>query len=130
MQTKNFKTRGLKVVSSLLGLFLTLAPMASSLSAQGAPAPVGSWKAESLPVTLWVGGDGSCGTNMAGTVVTGTCSWQQTSVGGVLTLHYVTATPSGNFPNNLYYGITWVNQSRIFVRCGDGPNQSGYMVRM
>jgi len=129
MQTNDFKTRSLKVASSLLSLLLTLAPMGSLLRAQGAPPPVGNWKAEAYPVTLWVNSDGSCGTDTAGTVVTGTCSWQPTTVGGILTLHYVTPTVTQNFYNNLYFGITWVNQSRIFVRCGDGPNESGYMAR-
>ena len=126
----NLTRPALKAASGLMSLFLMLAPMATAVHAQGAPAPVGNWRAENLPVTLWVNGDGSCGTNMAGTVVTGTCFWQPTSVGGILTLRYATPTVTQTFYNNLYYGVTWVNQSRIFVRCGDGPNESGYMTRM
>ena len=123
----NTNNRKFKAAAAVMGLFLSLA---ASLHAQGAPAPVGSWRAEAYPVTLWVNGNANCGINIGGTVVTGTCSWQANSTGGVLVLHYVTPTMSGNFPNNLYFGVTWVAQGRIFVHCGDGPNESGYMTRM
>jgi hypothetical protein len=122
--------RTLKAASSLMSLILSMPPLTTALHAQSAPPPVGSWKAENLPVTLWVSADGSCGTQMGSTVVTGRCSWQPSSVGGVLTMQYATPTVTQTFYNNLYFGVTYVAQNRIFVRCGDGPNESGYMTRM
>ncbi|MFO0970202.1 MAG: hypothetical protein U0793_32015 [Gemmataceae bacterium] len=78
-------------------------------SAQEAPPPVGVWKGNfddgSGGITLVVTGGGVTVQVTGGAPVTGTWTWQATSRGGIITIHYYLA----GRPNRLYYSVTYVD---------------------
>ena len=90
----------------LLGALLAgIAPA----SAQ-APAPLGHWRSGTSTAQLYVYPNGNCA--FLGTrPVQGTCSWNPTSRGGILTLMY----PMPLEPGKIYFNVVWVNQATISV---------------
>ena len=85
---------------------------ASPAQAQSAPPPVGVWNSPSTPTSFVINADGSCGYSYQGQVVrTGSCSWNPSSRGGILTLTY--AMPLE--PGRASWPIQWINQRTITI---------------
>ncbi len=78
--------------------------------AQGSAAPIGLWQGQNSGDYLWVQSNGTC--SAQGTVnVSGTCTWNATATGGVLTMTY----PWTIAPGHILWSIRWVNRNVIFV---------------
>lgn len=75
-----------------------------------APPPVGRWVSGTSGAVLMVAANGACGFHGA-VSVSGQCTWQPSSRGGILTLFY----PMPLEPGRIYYSIVWVDPDRITV---------------
>ena len=78
--------------------------------AQGAPVPIGYWTTADGMEQLLVQPNGDCSltaTNMGGFF--GTCSWNPSSNGGILTMMNRTTYK----PAPIYYNIIWLDQQTI-----------------
>jgi hypothetical protein len=101
--------------SAICAVFLALlvASTASTALGQAAPAPIGRW-AQSPPgqEALNVYANGQCAFWFKGKItVAGSCTWQASSRGGILTITY----PMPLTPGHVRYNIVWVNQTTISV---------------
>jgi hypothetical protein len=93
---------------------LAFAAFADSARAQAASPPLGTWSGTvtggGAPLSFTLGGGGGYLLQLPGAPpVTGVWTWNPTSVGGILTLHYRNA----GFHNKLYYSITYVDANTI-----------------
>ena len=78
--------------------------------AQGSPPPIGLWQGQSSGDYIWVQANGAC--SAQGTVnVSGTCSWNPTSTGGVLTMTYQWTIG----PGHIGWSIRWISRDVILV---------------
>jgi hypothetical protein len=94
-------------------LSLSIASTASAALAQTAPPPIGRW-AQYAPglEALNVYANGQCAFFFRGKItVSGTCTWQGTSRGGILTITY----PMPLTPGHVRYSIVWINNTTITV---------------
>jgi hypothetical protein len=101
----------MKNLRHLLFLGLLLLPLV--ISAQGAaPMPYGHWATSPPSEELYVNPNGSCAFLFQGEVrFQGTCTWNPSSRGGILTLSY----PMPLEPGKIYYNVIWVNSRTITV---------------
>ena len=107
-------------LTSALALCATLAVglSASAARAQSAPAPVGVWDSDSGE-HLVIGQ--TCGIAANGvTGAVGSCSWNPTGQGGILTIINVNAYQ----PAPVYFNVVWINASTISVS-GDTFHRQG-----
>ncbi|MCW5746491.1 MAG: hypothetical protein KIT36_09860 [Alphaproteobacteria bacterium] len=95
----------------LSGVVLATIVLAAATPALAqAPPPIGHWRSRTSTAQLLVYQNGSCA--FLGTQpVQGTCSWNASSRGGILTLQY----PMPLEPGKIYFNIIWVNQTTITV---------------
>ena len=88
---------------------LLLAPSPGA-QAQGSPAPIGLWQGQNSGDYIMVQASGAC--SASGTVnVSGTCAWNATSTGGVLTMTYQWTIG----PAHLHWSIRWISRDVILV---------------
>jgi hypothetical protein len=80
-----------------------------SAGAQAAP-PFGQWASRTSTARLYVQRNAWCAF-VGTTQVHGSCTWNATSRGGILTIYY----PMPLEPGKVYFDIVWVNQSTITV---------------
>lgn len=78
--------------------------------AQSAP-PFGYWEAEGGGQALNWAADGACSFAANGYVTNGTCDWNPTSSGGILTLTY----PWALEPGHLYLNVAWQDEQTIVI---------------
>jgi hypothetical protein len=84
--------------------------VAPQLAHAQSPAPIGTWQGLNSGDYLSISSNGSC--YARGTVnVAGTCTWQASSAGGILTMTY----PWTIAPGHIYWNIIWVNKTTILV---------------
>lgn len=77
----------------------------------GSAVPWGMWYTEGGGEQLYVGNDG-CGFGANGQwTVTGTCSWNASNAGGILTIRYYHVTDYAN----VYFNVIWRGQGVITV---------------
>jgi len=80
--------------------------------AQNAPAPVGYWNNQGKTNSLVVEQNGTCGFLVNGKAKwSGTCTWQASARGGILTLTY----PMPVAPGHIRWSVVYVNQTSITV---------------
>ncbi|MDE2016494.1 MAG: hypothetical protein KGI57_02180 [Hyphomicrobiales bacterium] len=83
--------------------------------AQSAPAPVGYWTTADGSETLFVDAGGTCKFEAwvggAHSLIVGSCSWNPTSTGGVLTIMNVNQYK----PAPIYESVVWVDRDTITV---------------
>jgi hypothetical protein len=101
--------------SVICSVFLALLVVSTSSIAQAqAPPPIGRWAQSPRDGTesLVVYQNGQCAFFVRGRVqVGGTCSWQSSSRGGILTITY----PMPLEPGHVRYNIVWINRTTITV---------------
>lgn len=98
-------------VLAALAALLTALPAAPSL-AQAAPPPFGHWVTSPPTEELWVFQNATCSFVFKGkTTVSGSCTWQASSRGGILTIIY----PMPLQPGKVRYNVVWVNRTTITV---------------
>jgi hypothetical protein len=108
------------IVLAVCAALLTALPAAPSF-AQTAPPPIGHWSTTPPTEELWVLANGTCSFVFKGkTTVAGSCTWQGTSRGGILTITY----PMPLEPGKVRYNIVWVNRTTITV-WGDVMHKRG-----
>jgi hypothetical protein len=77
-----------------------------------APPPIGHWATSPATEELYVYQNGTCGFFFKGKLqVSGSCSWDASSAGGILTISY----PMPLRPGLVRYNIVWVNRTTIRV---------------
>lgn len=79
-------------------------------AAAQAPPPIGHWRSGTSASQLIVYPNGACAF-LGGRPVQGSCSWNPSSRGGILTLVY----PMPLEPGKIYFNVVWVNQRAITV---------------
>jgi hypothetical protein len=90
---------------------LVSAIAASPAQAQSPP-PIGHWATSPRGEDLYVYANGQCAFLVRGRVqVQGSCSWNSTSRGGILTITY----PMPLEPGHVRYNIVWINRQTISV---------------
>jgi hypothetical protein len=90
--------------------FVAAALCVSPLAHAQSPAPIGVWQGLNSGDYLVIQANGSC--SARGTVnVAGTCTWQSSSAGGILTMTY----PWTIAPGHIYWNIIWVNKTTLMV---------------
>lgn len=92
-------------------LWIPFAVIANSnlADAQSAP-PIGLWEGLTSHDFLWLQPDGSC--SASGTVnVSGSCTWNATATGGVLTMTYKWTIDYGH----IGWSIRWLDRNLILV---------------
>jgi hypothetical protein len=90
---------------------LVLAFAASPSQAQSPP-PIGHWATSPRGEDLYVYQNGQCAFLVRGRVqVQGSCSWNSSSRGGILTITY----PMPLEPGHVRYNIVWINRQTISV---------------
>ena len=93
-------------------LALTLAAVPATAFAQAAPVPLGFWTTADGGERLLVQPGPFCSfVATAGTNVGGTCGWNPSSRGGILSIWY--STIGG--PAQVQFNIVWINQTTISV---------------
>jgi hypothetical protein len=94
-------------------IFLALlVSLARSPARAQAPPPVGHWATSGASEELYVYQNGTCGFFFQGKLqVSGSCSWNPSSRGGILTISY----PMPLRPGLVRYNIVWVNRTTITV---------------
>lgn len=89
--------------------------------AQGAPPPVGHWATSPPSEELIVYANGTCGFFYNRRPrVSGRCTWNATSHGGILDITY----PMPLAPGHVRFSIVWVNRTTITVT-GDVMHKVG-----
>ncbi len=100
-------------VRATIGILLgALALMAPSLAAQaqGSPAPIGLWQGLNSGDYIQVQQNGAC--SASGSInVAGTCSWNATATGGVLTMTYQWTIG----PARIHWSIRWLNRDMLLI---------------
>ena len=80
--------------------------------AQNAPAPIGYWNNANKTNSLVIEQSGTCGFLVNGKAKwSGTCTWQASARGGILTLTY----PMPLKPGQIRWSVVYVNQTTITV---------------
>jgi hypothetical protein len=103
-----FRAR-LFLVIAALATILTVVP---NVACAQAPPPVGNWSTTPPTERLVVYANGTCGFFFNGQVrVSGRCTWNPTSRGGILDITY----PMPLEPGHVRYSIVWVNRTTITV---------------
>jgi hypothetical protein len=101
------KALGLTFAMLLLGVINS-----QVAKAQNAPAPIGTWNAQGNVNTLVVEQNGTCGFLVQGKAKwSGTCTWQASAKGGILTLTY----PMPLTPGHIRWSVIYTNQTTITV---------------
>src|SRR6478672_10353234 len=101
--------RSIAVVRSLI-LGAALASLPQAAAAQGSPAPVGLWQGQNSGDHIWVKPNGEC--SASGTVnVSGSCTWNPTSAGGILTMTYQWVRG----PGQIHWSVIWIDRNVIQV---------------
>ncbi|MBX3501230.1 MAG: hypothetical protein KF889_17455 [Alphaproteobacteria bacterium] len=94
----------------LVGFLIAQLTVATSALAQGSPAPIGLWQGMNSGDFILVQPNGAC--SASGTVnVAGTCTWNATSTGGVLTMTYQWTIG----PARIHWSIRWLGRDVILV---------------
>ncbi len=86
----------------------------SAAMAQGAPAPIGYWTTDQDVERFLIQANGSCSFQAVGPPATtffGTCSWNPSSRGGILTMMNQTTY----YPAPIYYNVVWIDQQTISI---------------
>lgn len=101
-----------RVKSSLLAaMALALLGESTQVQAQGAAAPTGTWQSTASPTRFVITPQG-CTMYFQGRVrVAGTCSWNASSRGGILTITY----PMPLEPGHVRYSVVWVDTNNITI---------------
>jgi hypothetical protein len=104
-----------KLASGMLCGFILCVGMIGAASADEAQPPIGLWYgqfSDGSGLSVLVGANGAgCYHPGGAEPVTGNWTWNPTSVGGILTLHYQRV----GFRNRLYLSVTWVNPQTIIL---------------
>ena len=95
---------------AIVSLFILALAWATPAFAE-APPPLGYWATQDGSEELLVSASGCRFHAVQGTDVVGTCSWNATSGGGILTITY----PGYTGPQHVYFNIVYVNQTTISV---------------
>ena len=92
---------------------LLLGGMSSGVArAQNAPAPIGYWNNVNKTNSLVIEQNGTCGFLVNGKAKwSGTCTWQASARGGILTLTY----PMPLKPGQIRWSVVYTNQTTISV---------------
>jgi len=103
---------GLRLFQCASLAVLLMAATASNSLAQGAPPPFGHWVTSPATEELWVFQNATCSFVFKGkTTVSGRCTWDASSRGGILTIIY----PMPLEPGKVRYNVVWVNRTTITV---------------
>jgi hypothetical protein len=101
------------ILRTAMCLLLCLLPMMApshSTNAQGSPPPIGLWQGMNSGDYLMIQANGAC--SASGTVnVSGSCAWNATSTGGVLTMTYQWTIG----PARIHWSIRWLGRDLILV---------------
>lgn len=94
----------------LLLCALSLMAPSQATNAQGSPAPIGLWQGMNSGDYIMVQPGGAC--SASGTVnVAGTCTWNATSTGGVLTMTYQWTIG----PGRIHWSIRWLGRDLLLI---------------
>lgn len=94
----------------LLLCALSLMAPSQGANAQGSPAPIGLWQGMNSGDFIMVQPNGAC--SASGTVnVAGTCTWNATSTGGVLTMTYQWTIG----PARIHWSIRWLGRDLLLI---------------
>lgn len=89
---------------------LSLIGLSPAATAQGSPAPIGLWQGLNSGDYIMVQPNGAC--SASGSVnVAGTCSWNATSTGGVLTMTYQWTIG----PARIHWSIRWLGRDMLLI---------------
>ena len=84
--------------------------LAPQVATAQSTAPVGVWQGLNSGDYLNIQANGSC--SATGHVnVAGTCTWNASAAGGILTMTY----PWTIAPGHIYWNIIWINRTTILV---------------
>jgi hypothetical protein len=101
-----------KTLCATFALMLLAAISSSAARAQNAPAPIGYWNNQGKTNSLVVQQNGTCGFLVNGKAKwSGTCRWQASARGGILTLTY----PMPLTPGHIRWSVVYVNQTTMTV---------------
>ena len=93
-------------------LAITLAALPAAAFAQAAPVPLGYWTTADNSEQLLIQAGPFCSfVATAGTNVGGSCGWNPSARGGILSIWY--STIGG--PAQVQFNIVWINQTTISV---------------
>ena len=102
----------LKALSAAFALLLAGGMCSPAAKAQNAPAPIGYWNNQGNTNSLVVQQNGACGFLVNGKAKwSGTCTWQASARGGILTLTY----PMPLKPGQIRWSVVYINQTTITV---------------
>jgi hypothetical protein len=97
-------------LATILGIIVTI--FAASPARAQAPPPFGHWATSPAVEELVVNTNATCGFFFKGKLqVSGSCSWNPSSRGGILTISY----PMPLRPGLVRYNIVYVNRNKITV---------------
>lgn len=92
------------------GLAIGLMAPGHAAVAQESPPPLGLWRGTASGDALWIRGDGEC--SASGSInISGSCTWDATATGGILTMTYPWVTA----PGHIYWSIRWLKWNVILV---------------
>jgi len=95
--------------------------LASAALAQGSPAPIGYWVTDPASEALLIQADGSCSLQtIGGGPAYGTCGWDASYDGGILTMMNQTTYQAAP----IYFNVIWIDQRTIRVE-GDIFHRQG-----
>jgi len=108
--TNNDVEQNLRTTIRLLLCLLPLLALSQATHAQGSPAPIGLWQGQNSGDYIMVQANGAC--SASGSVnVAGTCTWNATSTGGVLTMTYQWTIG----PARIHWSIRWISQDLLLI---------------
>ena len=97
-------------MKSLFGLLFAAALLGPQIAQAQSPAPVGLWQGLNSGDYINVQANGSC--SASGSInVAGTCTWQSSAAGGILTMTY----PWTLAPGHIYWNIIWIDRNTMMV---------------
>lgn len=89
---------------------LSLMSLSPAATAQGSPAPIGLWQGLNSGDYIMVQPNGAC--SASGSInVAGTCTWNATSTGGVLTMTYQWTIG----PGRIHWSIRWIGRNMLLI---------------
>jgi|KBSMisStaDraftv2_1062788.scaffolds.fasta_scaffold2610661_1 hypothetical protein len=95
-----------------VAIVLVAAGLGGTASAQSAPLPVGYWVTADGSETFLIGGNGYCRFAASnGLSVEGSCEWNPSSRGGILTI----MNTNNYIPAPIYYNVIWMDRQTISV---------------
>ncbi|CAN5218483.1 hypothetical protein BH10PSE7_BH10PSE7_04610 [soil metagenome] len=97
-----------RAFAALLALAGVLASASPAFSA--AAPPFGHWRSRTSTAELYLYRNGACAF-IGYNPVQGTCRWNPSSNGGILTLYY----PMPLEPGKIYFNIVWINRTTITI---------------